>query len=111
MHMLSTTGEPMGLFGTISAFCEIMHIDADVHHAAWKTAGSQAWLLRTERWLSLSVGKAMGKTHYETVEVFGGILARITSYFFGVKLGEAFRAFVDTLKARAIALEVYLYIT
>ena len=101
VHMPPTMGEPVGMFGANSAFCEITHIDADAHRAAWKTAGSPAWLLRTERWQALSVDEATGKTRYETVEVFGGVLAYITSYFFGDKLREAFRAFADTLKARA----------
>ena len=101
VHMPPTMGEPVGMFGANSALCEITHIDADAHRAAWKTAGSPAWLLRTERWQALSVDEATGKTRYETVEVFGGVLAYITSYFFGDKLREAFRAFADTLKARA----------
>jgi hypothetical protein len=100
VNMPPTMGEP-GFFGSNSAFCVITHIDNENYRVAWKTAGTPYFLLHTERWQALSVDEATGKTKYETVEVFGGILAYITSYFFGDKLRVAFRAAADTLKARA----------
>ena len=35
VHMPPTMGEPVGMLGTNSAFCNITHINVDVHRAAW----------------------------------------------------------------------------
>lgn len=101
VHMPPTMDEPIGMFGANSAFCVITNIDSENHRAAWKTTGVPYFLLYTERWQALSVDEATGKTKYETIEVFGGVLAYVTSYFFGDKLRVSFQAFADTLKARA----------
>lgn len=101
LHIPPTMGKPIGLFGSMSALGIITHIDSENHRVAWKMAGVPSFLLRTERWQALSVDEATGKTKYETVEVFGGILAYITSYFLGDKVRAGFRAAADTLKAWA----------
>ncbi|KAF9480311.1 hypothetical protein BDN70DRAFT_623161 [Pholiota conissans] len=100
VNMPPTMDEP-GLFGTNTAFCVITHIDGENYRVSWKTAGVPYFLLHTERWQALSIDEATGKTKYETVEAFGGILAYITSFFFGDKLRVSFKAAADTLKAHA----------
>lgn len=95
-----TMQEP-GLFGKNSAFVKITTVDHANHRAAWCTEGIPRFLLRTERWQALSVDEASGRTKYETIEVFAGLLAYFVKFFVGKNLALGFKAAADCLKKRA----------
>ncbi|KAF8154106.1 hypothetical protein B0H34DRAFT_720351 [Crassisporium funariophilum] len=95
------TLEEAGMFGKSSAFVTVTTLDPTNYRVAWCTAGMPRFLLHTERWQALSVDEATGKTKYETIEVFGGILAYFVRFFVGSKLSVGFKAAADTLKKRA----------
>ncbi|TFK37700.1 hypothetical protein BDQ12DRAFT_685127 [Crucibulum laeve] len=98
---LPPTMDKPGLFGTGSAFVTITVVDKENYRAAWKTAGMPGFLLRTERWQSLTVDETTGKTRYDTIEVFNGIFAYLVKIFVGSKLSLGFQAMADDLKKRA----------
>ncbi|KAF5314328.1 hypothetical protein D9619_011772 [Psilocybe cf. subviscida] len=100
VHMPPTMGEP-GCFGAQKAFVIISSVEPDNYRVAWKTAGMPSFLLHTERWQALSMDDVSGKTKYETIEVFGGVLAYLVKLFVGEKLKVAFRAAADSLKTKA----------
>ena len=58
------------------------------------------WLLNAERWQFL-VEIEGEKTRYETVEVFGGVLAYLIRVFVGNGLKKGFIAMAEGLKRRA----------
>jgi len=95
---LPPTMEEPGLFGKSSAFVKVTTIDHANHRAAWSAEGLPKFLLHTERWQALSVDEATGRTKYETIEVFSGILAYFVKFFVGKKLAVAFQAGADCLK-------------
>lgn len=98
---LPPTMEEPGLFGRGFAFVKITTIDHINHRAAWCTEGLPKFLLHTERWQALSVDEATGRTKYETIEVFGGILAYFIKFFVGKRLALGFQATAGCLKERA----------
>ncbi|KAF8966894.1 hypothetical protein BDZ97DRAFT_1657011 [Flammula alnicola] len=100
VNMPPTMEEP-GWFGANSAFTIISAMDPENYRVAWKFAGLPSFLLHTERWQALSVDEATGKTKYETIEVFGGIMAYIVKFFSREKLVAGFQAVADALKSRA----------
>jgi len=100
VHIPPTMEKP-GLFGKNSAFVKITTIDHVNHRAAWCTEGLPKFLLRTERWQALGVDVATGTTKYETIEVFGGILAYFIKFFIAKNLALSFKAAADTLKKYA----------
>ena len=78
----------------------ITHVDNADFRIAWKYATLPEWLLRAERWQTLSE-VSPGTTKYETREVFGGILAYVIKIFLRKGLEEAFVAMAATLKSRS----------
>ena len=60
------------------------------------------WILNAERWQVLVEVEA-GKTRYETIEVFGGLLAYLIRAFVGNGLKKSFIAMAEGLKSRAEA--------
>ncbi|ETW78569.1 hypothetical protein HETIRDRAFT_243347, partial [Heterobasidion irregulare TC 32-1] len=78
----------------------ITHVDNANFRIAWKYATLPEWLLRAERWQTLSE-VSPGRTKYETQEVFGGILAYVIKIFLRNGLEEAFDAMAATLKSRS----------
>jgi len=95
---LPPTMEEPGLFGKGSAFTKITTLDHTNHRVAWCTEGLPKFLLHTERWQALSVDVATGRTKYENIEVFGGILAYFVKFFVGKNLALGFKAAADCLK-------------
>jgi len=100
VNMPPKLGEP-GWFGGGSAFVSIENLDHENYRAAWATAGVPYFILHTKRWQSLSVDENTGKTKYENLEAFGGILAYLVRFFVGAKLRLGFQAAADSLKKRA----------
>ena len=95
---LPPTMEEPGFFGKSSAFVKVTTIDHTNHRAAWSSEGLPKFLLYTDRWQALSVDEATGRTKYETIEVFGGLLAYFVKFFVGKNLALAFQASADCLK-------------
>lgn len=95
---LPPTMEEPGLFGKSSVFVKVTTIDHTNHRAAWSSEGLPKFLLCTERWQALSVDEATGRTKYETIEVFGGLLAYFVKFFVGKNLALGFQASADCLK-------------
>ncbi|KIM41741.1 hypothetical protein M413DRAFT_18729 [Hebeloma cylindrosporum] len=93
-------GEP-GWFGSGSAFVRIEVFDSQNFRAVWTTAGFPHWLLHSERWQTLTVDETNGKTRYETIEVFDGVVAYAIKFFVGGMLRLGFKAAAESLKARA----------
>lgn len=89
-------GEP-GWFQKQSVFGIITTVDQENYRVAWISAILPRFLLNTDRWQRLTVN-ADGKTKYETMEVFGGILAYIVMFLFRGKLLEGFNAQAAALK-------------
>ncbi|KAH7919555.1 hypothetical protein BV22DRAFT_1099260 [Leucogyrophana mollusca] len=83
-----------------SAFERISALDKSNYRVAWVNIEMPHWLLNAERWQAL-VEIEGGKTRYETIEVFGGVVAYIVRTFFGKGLNEGFRAMAEGLKKRA----------
>ena len=94
---LPPTMEEPGFFRKGFAFVKITALDHISHRAAWSSEGWK-FLLHTERWQALSVDEATGRTKYETIEVFGGLLAYFIKFFVGKNLILGFRAAADCLK-------------
>ncbi|KAK7688549.1 hypothetical protein QCA50_008087 [Cerrena zonata] len=75
-------------------------IDHEAYRAAWCHVGLPSWLLHSERWQLLSQTED-GKTKYETIEVFGGVVAYLVKWLKGADLDAAFDAFAVGLKKRS----------
>ena len=58
------------------------------------------WLMTTERWQWLTRTED-GKTKYETIEVFGGIMAYLVKWLVRGKLELGFQAMANDLKSRS----------
>lgn len=100
VHLPPTMEKP-GLFGESSAFVQITTLDHENFRVAWNTAGLPHFLLHTERWQALSYVSIMKQTRYETIEVFGGLLAYFVNWFVRPKLVLGFQAMAEGLKRRA----------
>ena len=92
-----TMDEP-GFLGKSSVFVKVKTIDHINHRAAWGAEALPKFLLHTERWQALSEDEATGRTKYETIEVFSGILAYFVKFFVGKNLALSFQAGADCLK-------------
>lgn len=92
-------GEP-GLFQQQSAVETITAVDHENYRLAWVNISFPRFILNAERWQALSV-EADGKTRYETIEVFGGILAYVVKFFTRANLILGFNAQAEGLKRRA----------
>jgi hypothetical protein len=89
-------GEP-GWFQKQSAFEMITTVDPENYRVAWVNISLPRFLLYAERWQSLTVD-GDGKTKYETIEVFGGVLAYIIKFLMRKKLVMGFTAQAEGLK-------------
>ena len=96
VHLPPTMGEP-GWFQKQSAFEIISTVDHENYRVAWTNVSFPRFLLNAERWQSLSMD-GNGRTRYETIEVFGGILAYILKFWLREKLVIGFNAQADGLK-------------
>ncbi|OCB86021.1 hypothetical protein A7U60_g6918 [Sanghuangporus baumii] len=96
---------------TTKAFERITTVDRENHRLSWRNIDYPSWALRAERWQVLtsrstnntgtdSTGKSSTQTHYETWEVFDGVLAYFVKWLIGRKLKQAFAAFADGLQTR-----------
>ncbi|KAG1732632.1 uncharacterized protein EDB91DRAFT_1251684 [Suillus paluster] len=83
-----------------SAFERITALDHENYRAAWVNIDMPHWLLNAERWQAL-VEVEGGKTRYETIEVFDGLLAYLIKVFVGNGLKRGFIAMAEGLKSRA----------
>jgi hypothetical protein len=92
-------GEP-GWFQKQSAFEMITTVDHENYRVAWVNVSLPRFLLYAERWQSLSVDED-GKTRYETIEVFSGVLAYVIKVLMRKKLVMGFNAQAEGLKQRA----------
>ena len=97
-------GEPTTFLQKQSASAVITTLDHENFRAAWVTTFVPKFLLATERWQALSVD-ADGKTKYETIEVFGGLLAYVIKFFMRGKLMLGFDAMAEGLKKRSEQVE------
>jgi hypothetical protein len=93
--------ERPGLFGESSAFVKITTLDHENFRVAWNTAGLPKFILNTERWQVLSYDSITKQTTYETIEVFGGLLAYFVNWFVRPKIVLGFQAMAEGLKRRA----------
>ena len=100
VHLPPTMEKP-GLFGESSAFVTITTLDHENFRVAWNTAGLPKFILHTERWQVLSYDSITKQTRYETIEVFGGLLAYFVNWFVRPKLVLGFQAMAEGLKRRA----------
>jgi len=100
VNMPPKLGEP-GWFGSGSATTQIEMLDSQNFRAVWTTVGLPHWLSHSERWQVLSVDETTGKTRYDTIEVFDGLVAYVIKFLMGGKLSVGFRAAAESLKAKA----------
>ncbi|KAJ7270741.1 hypothetical protein B0H12DRAFT_1093639 [Mycena haematopus] len=100
VHLPPTMGKPKFL-GSQKTTVRITTIDHENYRAAWVTAGGilPKWALFAERWQMLTVEG--GKTKYESIEVFSGILAYVVRLFVGNSLVLGVRAMAEGLKSRS----------
>jgi hypothetical protein len=84
-----------------SGSSRITTLDHDNFRVAWVTPGLMAWFLFVERWTMLTV--VDGKTKWETIEVFSGILAYVVYWLHYKNFLLAFRAMAEALKSRCEA--------
>ncbi|KAF7373522.1 hypothetical protein MSAN_00562600 [Mycena sanguinolenta] len=100
VHLPPTMGEP-SLGGSATTLVQITAVDHENFRAAWVTATPYMprWALFAERWQMLTV--VDGKTKYESIEVFSGILAYVVRFFVGANLVLGVRAMAEGLKRRA----------
>ncbi|KAJ7701584.1 hypothetical protein B0H17DRAFT_1045894 [Mycena rosella] len=98
VHLPPTMGEP-GFMQSHSTNVLITTIDHENYRAAWVGDGLPRWALHAERWQMLTMEG--GKTKYESIEVFSGIIAYIVKFFTGKNLVLGVRAMAEGLKSRA----------
>jgi len=78
----------------------ITHVDHENHRVSWAYDTMPSWLLRSVRWQSVTAVED-GKTKYESIEVFNGLLVFFLKWFIGANLKKSFDGMADGLKARA----------
>ncbi|KAF9238674.1 hypothetical protein BU15DRAFT_47424 [Melanogaster broomeanus] len=95
--------DPPKILPTGSAFEVITTMDPENFRCAWKNVEWPSWLLNAERWQALVevVEDGKKKTRYETIEVFGGVLAYIISFLLGSRLQQGFTAMAQGLKKQS----------
>lgn len=98
VHIPPTMGEASFLQKQ-SASEIITTVDHTHHRVAWRNIAAPAFLLGAERWQALS--EVNGKTKYESIEVFTGILAYIVKFFMRDGLVKGFNAMAEGLKRRS----------
>jgi hypothetical protein len=98
-HLPLTMGT-LRFMESLNIIVRITTIDHENYRAAWVgDSRLPNWLLRGERWQMLTVEE--GKTKYESVEVFSGIIAYVVKFFTGEKLVLGVKAMMEGLKSRA----------
>jgi lysozyme family protein len=91
-------GEP-GFMQSHNTTVLITAIDHENYRASWVTAGGlPKWALYAQRWQMLTVED--GKTKYESIEVFSGILAYVVQLFTGRSLVLGVKAMAEGLKSQ-----------
>lgn len=75
-------------------------VDPIAHRVAWVTTGVPRFLLFANRWQILTEVEG-GRTKYESVETFSGVLAYFVKWFVGANLRLGVRAMAEGLKERA----------
>ncbi|KAJ7153546.1 hypothetical protein C8R43DRAFT_885558 [Mycena crocata] len=101
VHLPPTMGSP-GFMQSHSTNVLITTIDHENYRAAWITDGGlPRWALQAERWQMLTVEN--GKTKYESIEVFRGIIAYVVKLFTGKNLILGVRAMTEGLKSQSEA--------
>ncbi|KAL0952436.1 hypothetical protein HGRIS_006708 [Hohenbuehelia grisea] len=98
VHLPPTLGEP-STFQKQEALVVVNVVDHENCHLKWTSIVGASFLLKAERWQSLSLDES-GKTKYESFEVFSGILAHIVKFFMQDKLNQGFAAMAQALKKR-----------
>ncbi|KAJ6554587.1 hypothetical protein B0H19DRAFT_1154150 [Mycena capillaripes] len=99
VHLPPTTEKP-GFMQSHSQTVRITAIDHENYRAAWVTAGGlPKWALYAERWQMLTVED--GKTKYESIEVFSGIIAYVVKLFTGRNLVLGVKAMAEGLKSHS----------
>ncbi|KAJ7160980.1 hypothetical protein C8R46DRAFT_1106149 [Mycena filopes] len=87
--------------GSQSSTVRITALDHENHRVAWVSAdGRPKWALFVERWQTLTTEED-GKTRYENVEVFTGVLAYIVKFSMGKNLILGIRAMAEGLKSHS----------
>ncbi|KAJ7938362.1 hypothetical protein B0H13DRAFT_1587819 [Mycena leptocephala] len=98
VHLPPTMGEP-GFMQSHNTTVLITAIDHENYRASWVTAGGlPKWALYAQRWQMLTVED--GKTKYESIEVFSGILAYVVQLFTGRSLVLGVKAMAEGLKSQ-----------
>ncbi|TFK71528.1 hypothetical protein BDN72DRAFT_957966 [Pluteus cervinus] len=106
VHVPPTFSKP-GLLQSQSAFEIITVLDHENYRCAWENVEFPRWLMNAERWQMLTEvevdvdGARKKVTRYETIEVFGGILAYFIVWFVGANLRKGFTAMAEGLKKRS----------
>ncbi|KAG5729300.1 hypothetical protein E4T56_gene8427, partial [Termitomyces sp. T112] len=98
VHLPPTMGEP-GWFQKQSSWEFITTVDHEYYRLAWTNIALPKFLLSVVRWQALSV--VDGKTKYETMAVFRGIVAYVVKFFMYQKLVLGFDAQAEGLKKQA----------
>ncbi|KAJ7756237.1 hypothetical protein B0H16DRAFT_1674773 [Mycena metata] len=99
VHLPPTMGKPR-FMESHSTTVRITTIDHENYRAAWVTAGAlPKWALFAERWQTLTI--VDGKTKYESIEVFSGILAYVVNFFTGKNLDLGVKAMAEGLKSHS----------
>ena len=80
----------------------ITTIDHENYRCSWRYISLPQWLLSATRWQALSV-VAGGKTKYESVEVFTGVVAYVLKVVLRSGLRKGFEAMGEGLKRRSEA--------
>ncbi|KAJ7146121.1 hypothetical protein C8R44DRAFT_756637 [Mycena epipterygia] len=98
VHLPPTMGTP-GFLGSLSTTVRITTMDHENYRAGWITSKLPSWALQGERWQMLTVEG--GKTKYESIEVFSGIVAYLFKFFMEKNVVLGVRAMAEGLKSRA----------
>ncbi|KAJ7146088.1 hypothetical protein C8R44DRAFT_7250 [Mycena epipterygia] len=99
VHLPPTMGTP-GFLGSLSITVQITTLDHENYRAGWISSnGLPSWALQGERWQMLTVKG--GKTKYESIEVFSGIIAYLFKFFTRKNMILGVRAMAEGLKSRA----------
>jgi len=101
IHFPPTMEKPPGLFGEGSAFVKITTLDHENFRVAWNFVALSKFILNAERWQVLSYDSITKQTKYESIEVFGGLLAYFVKWFVRPNIVLGFQATAEGLKRRA----------
>lgn len=97
VHLPPTMNEPTGWFKKFFAFERITVVDSENYRLAWANVEMPRFLLAAERWQILTI-EGNNQVKYESVEVFGGLLAHLVKFLLYEKLELGFKAHAKGLK-------------